>query len=304
MKMISRQRSSSKRKLLTIVLVCGLAVLALTTPITSWVSSIFSPLDTTIAGAENSTSGVSTWLGTRFTPTNTLRTERDEATRALALREAELAALRATLTDAKALDALRGTTGEDRIIAAVLATPSETPYDTLVLDRGSAHGVQEGAVVFSEHRAPLGSVVRVHTNTSIVALFSTPGIVTTLYAPREKILAKATGVGGGIFSVLMPHGSDVREGDVLIMPTLTGEPVGTVSRVSSDPAEPGVLASVTHKDALRSLRFVTISREPFTIPSNTEIKEAMGGFASSTKILSAVDEELASTTSSSTRNTP
>jgi cell shape-determining protein MreC len=301
--MISRQQSSSKRKIISIIVGGGIAILLLKTPFV-FTGSALAPLDSFIAASERVAVRAVSWLGIPWNDLVAIRTERDEALRTRDELNAELSSLKARFSDIETLDALYKKHKDERIIASVLSAPDDTPYDTLVVDAGSSKGVVQGAVVFSETNAPLGNVVKVHTTTAVVALFSSPGIVSTVYAPREKILAKATGMGGGVFTVLMPHGSDVREGDVFTMPTLKGEPLGSVLRVWSDPAEPGVIASLGYPHALRSLHFVSIEREPFEMPSVQDIRDAMTRFASTTEEMFAVPSELASTTASSTRPSP
>ncbi|MFM2374097.1 MAG: rod shape-determining protein MreC [Candidatus Parcubacteria bacterium] len=301
MKMISRQRSNVKRKLLTICIVGGVAVLLLNLPL-PFLGNMLAPVDSELATLERGGLSVGAWIRARFTATDTLTKELADTKAALAEKAAALTTLRDSLPPQVVQDILDARSGEARIAAAILSSPSDTPYDTLVVDRGTQDGVKEGAVVYGASGAPLGTIVRAHNNTSVVVLFSTPGTITSLYAPREKILAKATGIGGGVFSLLMPHGSSVKEGDIVTMPTLGGEPVGTVSRVWSDPAEPGVIAAITHNDALRSLHTVSIAKEPFVMPSTNDIKASMERFASTTEMLFAVPDGLASTTASGTRS--
>jgi cell shape-determining protein MreC len=220
--------------------------------------------------------------------------ERDEARAGEARARLELENLRAAMADTAEFEALKKSRGRESIVAGVLATPNETPYDTLILDMGSDEGVVAGAVVYAEGGRPIGTITRTTASTAIATLFTSPGITTHVYAVRERVLARAVGMGGGSLSVFLPHGSEPREGDSMLMPTLGGVPIGTVARVWSEPSEPGVIAAVTSPISLASLRMVSIDTHAFTMPSTDDIRAHIAEFtslqASSTNMLFTIPD--------------
>ena len=79
----------------------------------------------------------------------------------------------------EALRALIANDTSPMIAASVIARPSLTPYDSLVLDVGTQEGVTIGSVVFAGANIAIGAVSGVYENTAVVTLFSTPNIEST-----------------------------------------------------------------------------------------------------------------------------
>ncbi len=263
------------------------------------IGGIFSPFDSFMRTVEDDASYGGSWIADRFAGFNAVRDERDQARAEAERLRTEREYLIASIPDYEVIHEMRQTSARDRIVAGVLSVPNETPYDTIVIDAGEREGVKEGALVFSDTGRPLGSIASVRFTTAVVMLFTTPGVESAVYSPRERVFARATGLGGDALMVQMPHGSTVAPGDAFIMPTISGELVGTVARTWSDPAEPGVLAAVTSSSSLRSLRFVSVDREPYDIPSSEDIRTAIDRFATSTVPLFILPEDFASSTASS-----
>jgi cell shape-determining protein MreC len=180
---------------------------------------------------------------------------------------------------------MRGDGKDDRLYAGVLITPNVSPYDSLVVDKGSRDGVVPGAVVYRNNATPIGIIAKTDSSTSVVSLFSTPGAQVDVYVRGPNVHAKATGVGAGALEVLLPHGVKVHEGDAVLLPTVRGERIGTVAHITDDPAEPGAVASIVDAFAPASLRFVAIAKEAFTVPSRTIIEGYLRESASSTVLL-------------------
>ncbi len=210
-----------------------------------------------------------------FTSKSELIAERNSAQDELTETKHELDALTASIPDYDLLRSLRQGAPEDVIMSAVILTPNQSPYDTLVLDRGTNDGVQDGAVVRAYEGRPIGVVVRAEPTTSVVTLFSSPGIETVVYVRGANTHARAVGLGGGILSVLVPHGAEVHEGDEVLLPSIGTEVIGTASWISDDQSAPGTIVHVPQSDALTSLRYVAVDKEVIAPPTIESITETL-----------------------------
>lgn len=150
--------------------------------------------------------------------------------------------------------------GEDRIVADVIRTPPETPYDTLVVAAGSDAGILSGAYVYSG-RTAIGQVAVVNPKTSLIVLFSTPGVHVPVYLWGDaSVFAQAEGQGGGVVRVGVPQGLSIKEGDAVTLPLPGTAVFGTINHIEADATNPEQYAYITQEDALRSIRFVAIDR--------------------------------------------
>lgn len=156
---------------------------------------------------------------------------------------------------------LKATTSES-VLAGVVARPPQVPYDLLVIDQGSSNGLFEGAPVLYGSGNALGYIEKVFSHHAFVTLFSSPGIETTVYVFGPNIFTTAYGDGGGVIYLSIPQGVRIQEGDVVILPSLSGGVLGTIKTVISVPTEPEQRAYITYDIPLQSLRLVRVLTEP------------------------------------------
>ncbi len=301
MKMISRrQRSNSSRGIHTICIAAFIALILLyiglpgPSTLMRTLNVIVLKLDLvlpfSIKRLEEHWSGVAHAVAER----DTAMREKDDIAN-------KLSALESSIQDLNELRDMRGDGKDNRIYAGVLITPNISPYDSLVVDKGSDDGVVQKAVVYRNTTTPIGIVAKVDNSTSVVSLFSSPGIQVDVYVRGPNVHAKATGVGGGALEVVLPHGVKVHEGDSVLLPTIRGERIGTVAHITDDPAEPGAVASIVDAFAPASLRFVAIAREAFVVPSRTTIEGYLRESATSTTLLLSIPGTTTPTSTSSHR---
>ncbi len=160
------------------------------------------------------------------------------------------------------LRALLGDSRDERILAGVIARPPSTPYDVLVIDKGSENGIVEGAIVHQARQHAIGIVSRVYTNMSLVTLFSSSGAESTVYLYGPDIFAYAYGEGGGVIRISVPQGIEVHEGDSVVLPSVESGDLGVIERVVTVPTQPEQSAYLTFPIPIQSLHTVTVSREP------------------------------------------
>jgi len=204
------------------------------------------------------------------------------------------------------LRGMRSHSLRDRIVADVIRRPNETPYDTLVVHKGSEDGVVTGALVYAEETV-VGTVVRAFTDSALVMLFSTPDVKSPVYIYGPDIFAYAYGMGGGVLRVSVPQGIAVKEGDPVAIPMADSGVYGLVSHIESVESNPEQYAYVTQEPALQSMRFVAI--DAFAMPAFSHadaLASVAGARAEATSSPMAAFIELlpiASTTASTTVDT-
>lgn len=117
------------------------------------------------------------------------------------------------------------------VAAAVLLRPPELPYDTFLLDLGTADGVMPGDAVLSDNGAYLGSISEVYDRSSKAVLASSSGIETK--ALIGTVLVSFIGKGGGVYEGRIPQVVAVSLGEAV--PVALGNFIlGTVTEVEAD----------------------------------------------------------------------
>src|SRR3989344_2705857 len=127
---------------------------------------------------------------------------------------------------------------KDAIIAAVLARPNVSVYDTLVIDAGTSEGVVAGDEVLVAENIMIGTVDHVFAHSAVVKLFSTPGESTLVEIGPQKIQTTAEGRGGGNFEARLPRGVEVAEGDSIIIPSIDPKLFAVVEKINVAPSDP------------------------------------------------------------------
>lgn len=169
-----------------------------------------------------------------------------------------------TLLIAKDQDLLRllGTRTEvsSEIVAGVLARPPVSPYDVLVVDRGTKDDVSVGARVFGNGGTPLGTVASASDHAARVLLYSAPGNQTNAWVGATRVPITLVGQGSGAFYALVPRDASVVEGDEILVAGPGALPVGTVSQVEHDPSATKVRVRIRPIAQPFSTTWVTIAR--------------------------------------------
>lgn len=109
--------------------------------------------------------------------------------------------------------ALGGDSSKHKIRAQVLARPPQLPYDTLLIDAGSARNITAGDIVGSGAVA-LGVIADAAASVSRVRLFSAPGVSTEALL-HGTIPVALTGIGGGSFTARVPQSTNAKPGDAV-----------------------------------------------------------------------------------------
>ncbi len=171
------------------------------------------------------------------------------------------------------LRTLLGATSTPRIVSGVIARPPYTPYDTIVIDRGSADGIRKDAPVYFGSNHALGYVRSVYEHHALVTLFSSSGVESTVYVFGPNFFTTAYGEGGGIVRLSVPQGVIIETGNIVILPSLDTGVIGVIDHIQSIPTEPEQHAYVTFDVPMQSLRLVSVGTVPLTPVTFDEAEE-------------------------------
>jgi cell shape-determining protein MreC len=144
------------------------------------------------------------------------------------------------------------------ILGAILAKPSQSLYDTLLIDIGVAEGIKTGDIVFALGNVPIGRIDVVYPNSSKVILFSSPGETTQAVISNKNIFLELVGRGGGNFEMVMPKDLTLQKGDQIVMPGLNSYLLATVETIISDPRDPLNKALLTSPVNIEEQKFVEV----------------------------------------------
>lgn len=121
---------------------------------------------------------------------------------------------------------------QDSVLATVLVKPPQLPYDLLLIDIGADQGVKVGDRVIANANVYVGEVSEVYPHTAKVILYSTPGRRLSVTLGANSVSLEAVGMGAGNFSITMPREVEVKESDVIVVPSITTNIFGIVEKVS------------------------------------------------------------------------
>ncbi|MBX9906591.1 hypothetical protein K2X96_01680 [Patescibacteria group bacterium] len=206
------------------------------------------------------------WIGDSMSPVSSFFTTRAELAREIEDLKEDM---NTAIYDAQRLKVLEeeilslrkeSEHGTSRILADVVRHPNDTPYDTIVLNRGQDGGIKESAFVYV-HNVPIGTVARVFSHSSIVVLFSTPDIETPVFIHGARVFARAEGQGGGVLRVSVPQGVPLTVGDVVTVPVGNTDIYGEIAYIESVPSNPEQYGFIVQKEALSSLRTVSVEKD-------------------------------------------
>jgi len=121
---------------------------------------------------------------------------------------------------------------QNTILATVLVKPPQTPYDMLTIDIGALQNVKIGDKVIANANIYIGEVSEVLPHLAKVTLYSTPGRKLSVVLGASSVTMEAVGIGGGNFNIFAPREVEVKEGDVIVIPSITANVFGIVEKVS------------------------------------------------------------------------
>jgi cell shape-determining protein MreC len=142
--------------------------------------------------------------------------------------------------------------------AQVIAKPSQSLFNTLIIDQGSNAGIKVGQLVTVQGSIGLGTISSVSSKTATVELFTGPQFSGDLVMRNQNITVPAIGKGSGNFEIHIPREIKVIDGDILEFPDRPSIAVGVVKSIIFDARDPfqTILARIPVN--VQELRFVEV----------------------------------------------
>lgn len=149
------------------------------------------------------------------------------------------------------------------ISAVIVARPPQIPFDTILIDRGSADGVKVGDLVFASRKNAIGRIEKVQKGSSVVLLYSKAGLSQSAFISRTNMLIQIEGGGGGSILARTPIDLDIIVGDVISADSL-GANIAVVESVEEDKVLgiKNVIMSLSANPSVLRMVFLVNSESP------------------------------------------
>jgi cell shape-determining protein MreC len=194
-----------------------------------------------------------------FASKNSLQKDNDEMKRQLEETKAQMANYDSVVAENNTFKEILGRKGtKEIVVAGILSKPNQSPYDTFIIDAGSANGIKLGKTVFAGGDVPLGRVGEVFANSAKVVMFSSPGERTQVAV--GTIFLELLGRGGGNFEMIVPRDFTIQNGDQAILPGVNAYLVGVVRTIISDPRDAFKKALLASPVNIFELKFVEVEK--------------------------------------------
>lgn len=157
---------------------------------------------------------------------------------------------------------LLGVDTNERIAAAVIARPTDLPYDLLQIDRGEEEGVKAGAPVYVGVDNVIGVVSHTAPHYAFVELFTTPGFSATAFISGADVMTTLEGYGAGVARVRVPQGIHLAVGNLVHIPSIDPGVFGRISYLENRPSQPEQYGYVTLSKPISGIHYVAVGTEP------------------------------------------
>ncbi len=144
------------------------------------------------------------------------------------------------------------------ILAAVIAKPPKSIYDTIIIDGGESIGLTKGQKVFVHGRIPIGVIEEVRSTTAVARLYSSPGEKTDVRLDPLGVDITLVGRGGGTFEASVPHDVELVSGMSAISIGLHTSIIAQFQRVTSDSRDTAQTALFASPMNMSELSFVQV----------------------------------------------
>ena len=240
-------------------------------PIFSGLSYVSSAIFRPVLSVGGNIGGKLSGLGDFFSFRSTLIKENEELRNQVAELNAEMSNYSTVQGDNVRLQEILDRKREDvsLVLAAILAKPNTSIYDTLIIDMGANSGVGVGDTVFAIGDVPIGRIAEASPSSSKVVLFSSPEEKTEVVISSAdslvgedggNVFAQIVGRGGGNFEMEMPRDFILQKGATVSLPGIVPYVVATVETIISDPRDSFQKALLVSPVNIFELKFVQVEK--------------------------------------------
>ena len=146
----------------------------------------------------------------------------------------------------------------DFVLGNVLTKPNRSIYDTLIIDIGKNDGLEIGQMVYAYGEIPMGKITEAYSNSSLVTLFSGPGIKTEGFINNINASVELIGRGGGNFETVIPLELTIENGTIIYLPGFHSLAIAKVIDVISSPGDPFKKIILNSPVNFESLKWVQV----------------------------------------------
>ena len=195
-----------------------------------------------------------------FISKNSLIKENESLKQELAIERARGLGYSSVLEENTKLKEILGRKNESAklTLATILSKPNQSPYDTLIIDRGEQSGLIAGNMVFALGNVPIGRVAEVYEKSSKVLLFSSAGEKTQ--GIINDVSMEVVGRGGGNFEIVLPRDFILEKSNQVILPGINSYVLGIVETIISDPRDSFQKALLVSPVNIQKLKFVEVEK--------------------------------------------
>jgi len=269
--------SRIKRAVLYCIAAICLLLLASVVPrvMSAVVATLWYPIDSVRVWIHTAESALPVYLRDRMELSEELTTLRQQ----VATQGASPATMDRLQKENQELRELLGAVPGERQLVRVIARPNTLPYDMLLIDKGSVHGIVNQAPVYLGQDQVIGYISAVRTNTALVTLVTSPDFSATAYVIGPDIFTVTEGMGGGVMRVQVPQGINLQVDDTVVLPAIDSGVYGRIFAVETSPTQPEKFGYVSPPVALQSLRYVSVGSDPVVTNSYVAAVEMAEGLA-------------------------
>lgn len=220
-----------------------------------------------VVHTSDTTGGWFSNIATIFKIKSNLVNENEDLKNRLAEMEARFLDYDAVIAENKEFKQLMGrVSNQSFILAKILEKPSNSIYDTLVVDGGAGIGLISGQVAYANGEIPIGTVEEVNPHSALIRLFSSPKQSTEArlsILEGEKISyvdVTLVGRGGGNFQTTVPHDFEITTGALASSKGFDGGVIAKYQKTTSDVREPLQTLLLTAPVNVQELNFVQIAQ--------------------------------------------
>jgi cell shape-determining protein MreC len=195
---------------------------------------------------------------------------------------------------------LLGATTTPRIAAAVIARPTQLPYDLLQIDQGEENGIKVGAPVYIGADNVIGVIVNTAPNYAFAQLFTTPGFSVSAFISGANVMATLDGYGSGVARVRVPQGVPLAVGNLVHVPSLEPGVFGRVEYVENRPSQPEQYGYISMPKPLSGINYVAVGAQTIEVIPSPQIEERVRELIRNSLVLDVTNFNFASSTASST----
>lgn len=163
---------------------------------------------------------------------------------------------------------------DSRVASLVLAGPGQSPYDTLIIDRGEEVGIHLGNIAVYAGAGAIGKVVEVYPSSAKIMLFSSPQETElAVLVGESRVPVKAWGRGMGNFEARVPEGSPVSIGSKVLLSLNPAVILGIVGSVEEKESAPFIRVLFRTPFNIEEIRNVEIITDSNHTPRDTGTKK-------------------------------